>query len=73
MAQTFPTPAQIVIIGGSVIGTSTAYNLIKQGACDVLLLEKPCFPKVQHGTPPVLSGNSDHNKTRCKQCPIPSR
>ncbi len=40
MAKTFPTQAQIVIIGGGVIGTSIAYHLCKNGVRDVLLLEK---------------------------------
>ncbi len=40
MATSFPTSAQIVIIGGGVIGTSIAYHLVKQGARDVVLLEK---------------------------------
>ena len=40
MTTSFPTSAQIVIIGGGVIGTSIAYHLVKQGARDVVLLEK---------------------------------
>jgi glycine cleavage system aminomethyltransferase T/glycine/D-amino acid oxidase-like deaminating enzyme len=36
----FPTQAQIVVIGGGVIGTSIAYHLLRAGARDVLLLEK---------------------------------
>src|SRR5262249_3193780 len=32
--------AEIVIIGGGVIGCSIAYHLAKMGRCDVLLLEK---------------------------------
>ncbi len=40
MNATFPTSAEIVIIGGGAIGTSIAYNLVKQGARDVVLLEK---------------------------------
>ena len=40
MAASFPTTAEIVIIGGGVIGTSIAYHLVKQGARDVVLLEK---------------------------------
>jgi sarcosine oxidase subunit beta len=34
------TTADIVIIGGGVIGASTAYNLAKQGAKNVVLLER---------------------------------
>jgi glycine/D-amino acid oxidase-like deaminating enzyme len=35
-----PTRAQVVIIGGGVIGTSVAYHLTKLGWTDVLLLEQ---------------------------------
>lgn len=40
MSKAFPTQAQIVIIGGGVIGTSIAYHLCRAGVRDVLLLEK---------------------------------
>lgn len=36
----FPTQAQIVIIGGGIIGTSTAYHLGKLGFRDTVLIEK---------------------------------
>ncbi len=36
----FPTTAEIVIIGGGIIGCSTAYHLAKLGKKDVLLLER---------------------------------
>ncbi|NQT55617.1 MAG: FAD-dependent oxidoreductase, partial [Desulfobacteraceae bacterium] len=32
--------AQVVIIGGGIIGCSTAYHLTKMGCTDVVLLEK---------------------------------
>ncbi len=35
-----PEQAQIVIIGGGIIGCSTAYHLAKEGATDVVLLER---------------------------------
>ncbi len=35
----FPTQARAVIIGGGIIGTSTAYHLAKLGWKDVVLLE----------------------------------
>jgi glycine cleavage system aminomethyltransferase T/glycine/D-amino acid oxidase-like deaminating enzyme len=35
-----PRRAQVVIIGGGVIGTSVAYHLVKRGWTDVLLLEQ---------------------------------
>ena len=35
-----PHRAQVVVIGGGVIGTSTAYHLTKLGITDVVLLER---------------------------------
>lgn len=40
MAQQFPTQAQVVIIGGGIIGCSVAYHLTKLGWKDVVLLEQ---------------------------------
>jgi 4-methylaminobutanoate oxidase (formaldehyde-forming) len=40
MAQALPERAQVVIIGGGVIGTSVAYHLTALGLTDVLLLEQ---------------------------------
>ncbi|MXN46389.1 FAD-dependent oxidoreductase [Shinella kummerowiae] len=40
MAQEFPTQAQVVIIGGGIIGCSVAYHLTKLGWSDVVLLEQ---------------------------------
>ena len=37
--MTIPSSAQIVIIGGGIVGCSTAYHLARMG-CEVLLLEK---------------------------------
>ena len=36
----FPKQAQVVIVGGGIIGCSTAYHLAKMGCDDVVLLEK---------------------------------
>ena len=38
-----PTQAQIVIIGGGVMGASTAYHLARRGVKDIVLLEKQEF------------------------------
>jgi len=40
MAPTLPTQAEIVIIGGGIVGCSVAYHLTKLGKKDVLLLER---------------------------------
>jgi 4-methylaminobutanoate oxidase (formaldehyde-forming) len=40
MADTLPDQAQIVIIGGGVVGCSLAYHLVKIGWTDVVLLER---------------------------------
>ena len=40
MAAELPDRAQVVIIGGGVIGTSVAYHLTKSGLTDVVLLEQ---------------------------------
>ena len=39
-AAPLPDRAQVVIVGGGVIGTSVAYHLAKLGCTDVLLLEQ---------------------------------
>ena len=38
--MTIPTQAQVVIIGGGVVGCSVAYHLTKLGWTDVVLLER---------------------------------
>ena len=38
--ESFPTQAQVVIVGGGVIGCSVAYHLTKLGWTDVVLLER---------------------------------
>ena len=40
MTTPFPTQAQVVIIGGGIVGCSTAYHLTRAGFKDVLLLER---------------------------------
>lgn len=43
MNQQLPTTADAVIIGGGVMGTSTAYHLARKGAKNVVLLEREPF------------------------------
>lgn len=40
MSAQLPTQAQIVIIGGGIVGCSTAYHLTRYGYTDVVLLER---------------------------------
>lgn len=40
MSEQLPTHAQVVIIGGGIVGCSTAYHLTKAGWTDVVLLER---------------------------------
>jgi glycine cleavage system aminomethyltransferase T/glycine/D-amino acid oxidase-like deaminating enzyme len=40
MAQELPARAQVVVVGGGIIGTSVAYHLAHAGLRDVLLLER---------------------------------
>ena len=40
MATAFPTQARVVIVGGGIMGCSTAYHLAKLGWKDVVLLEQ---------------------------------
>lgn len=41
--MSFPKTADIIIIGGGVMGASTAYHLAKRGIKDVLLVEREMF------------------------------
>ena len=40
MAESFPKHAQIVVIGGGVIGTAVAFRLAELGSQNVVVLER---------------------------------
>src|SRR6266700_5776536 len=40
MSNAFPSHARVVIVGGGIVGASTAYHLTKLGVADVVLLEQ---------------------------------
>ena len=40
MSRSLPASAEVVVIGGGVMGASTAFHLAEAGVTDVLLLEK---------------------------------
>ena len=40
MSEPLPTHARAIVVGGGVIGTSTAYHLAKAGWSDILVLER---------------------------------
>ncbi len=40
MSSQLPTHAQVVIIGGGIVGCSTAYHLVELGWKDVVVLER---------------------------------
>ena len=40
MSIELPTRAQVVVVGGGIIGASLAYHLTKRGVTDVLLVEQ---------------------------------
>jgi len=59
--RSFPTQAQVVIIGGGIIGCSTAYHLTKLGWKDVVVLERKQLTSgtTWHAAGLVVSGGFD--------------
>ena len=53
-----PARAQVVIVGGGIIGSSIAYHLTKLGVTDVLVLERARLTAGRPGTPPGWSPRS---------------
>lgn len=40
MSELLPSHARVIVVGGGVIGISTAYHLAKAGWSDILVLER---------------------------------
>ena len=64
-----PDRADIVIIGGGIIGCSLAYHLTKLGLADVLLLERKQLScgTTWHAAGLVGQLRANHNMTRLAQ------
>ncbi|GIT68894.1 MAG: hypothetical protein Ct9H300mP26_5810 [Acidimicrobiales bacterium] len=58
MSVDLPDRAQVVVVGGGIIGASIAYHLTKRGVTDFLLLEQGQLTGGQLGTPQVCSSSS---------------
>jgi len=69
MPQIFPTSARVVVIGGGVMGCSTAYHLAKAGCRDVMLLERKQLTSGTswHSAAQVRALRSSENLTRMIQ------
>ena len=52
-----PAKAEVVIIGGGIVGTSIAYHLTKRGVSDVVLLERQ---QLTCGTTWHAAGSGEH-------------
>jgi 4-methylaminobutanoate oxidase (formaldehyde-forming) len=65
MSNSFPTHAQVVIIGGGIIGCSVAYHLTKLGWKDVVLLERKSLTcgTTWHAAGLVAQLRATHNMT----------
>jgi glycine cleavage system T protein len=69
VAESLPTRAQVVIIGGGIIGCSVAYQLTRLGWKDVLLLERKRLScgTTWHAAGLVGQLRATHNLTRLAQ------
>ncbi len=59
-AAVFPTEAEVVVIGGGVLGTSAAFQLADAGQRNVVLLDKG---PLANGTTPFAAGQTGYLKT----------
>ena len=69
MAKNLPAQAQVVIIGGGIVGCSVAYHLTKLGWNDVILLERKALAcgTTWHAAGLVGQLRASHNLTRLAQ------
>ena len=69
MAKNLPAQAQVVIIGGGIVGCSVAYHLTKLGWKDVVLLERKVLAcgTTWHAAGLVAQLRASHNLTRLAQ------
>ncbi len=69
MTDKFPNSARVVVIGGGVMGCSTAYHLAKAGCHDVVLLERKQLTSGTswHSAAQVRALRSSENLTRMIQ------
>ncbi|MCZ6644611.1 MAG: FAD-dependent oxidoreductase, partial [SAR324 cluster bacterium] len=69
MAKSLPSHAQVVIIGGGIVGCSVAYHLTKLGWRDVVLLERRQLTcgTTWHAAGLVGQLRATHNMTRLAQ------
>ena len=67
--QSLPSQAQVVIIGGGIVGCSVAYHLAKRGCREVLLLERKRLTcgTTWHAAGLVGQLRATHNLTRLAQ------
>jgi heterotetrameric sarcosine oxidase gamma subunit len=65
MSNSFPTQAQVVIVGGGIIGCSLAYHLTKLGWKDVVVLERKTLTcgTTWHAAGLVAQLRATHNMT----------
>lgn len=63
---TLPPDAQVIIVGGGIVGTSIAYHLTLRGVSDVLLLERNTLTSgtTWHAAGLVAQLRATHNMTR---------
>ena len=66
MSKQLPDRAQVVVIGGGIVGCSVAYHLTKRGVSDVLVLEQGSLTSgtTWHAAGLVTQLKSSHSLTK---------